>query len=73
MTKINESIKRATQKMVCAEHNKKALIKMQGDKIEFECCCDKFQKRISEAAKKAAKEAVTKQIKDAFKNIGKKR
>lgn len=64
-------IKKRTQNMVCSVHGEHAEAVINGDKIEFKCCCEPFKEKLLEVSKTAfgnhAKEVFTKMLKDAFK------
>ncbi len=71
MTTALYEIRKKTQNMVCSEHGERAEITINGDKINFKCCCETSRSRLLAVSKTAfgdhAKDTFTKMLKDAFK------
>lgn len=69
MSKLLEAVKAKTKNMSCSVHNQKTEIKITGDKINFECCCDTFKSKIVDVSGKTYKEFSENELKNMFKKF----
>jgi hypothetical protein len=69
MSKLLDAVRSKTRNISCSKHNEKAEITMTGDKINFKCCCDEFQKKIADVSGKAAQEFAQNEIKNMLKKF----
>lgn len=68
MVNLN-SIKAELQRMRCAEHNQAAKIRVAGDTLHFECCCEAFKTKLDSKLKTLMANAVKDSIDKEFKRI----
>ena len=66
MNKLNIIIKNKISNLRCLEHNSSTTVKINGDKINFDCCCDSFKKKAEEVITKTTKEFIQSELKNAF-------
>lgn len=67
MSKLQTSIKNKINSMRCSEHNQQPDVKISGDKISFDCCCDSFKAKTKDAIAKVTKDFVKSGLKGVFK------
>jgi|JI9StandDraft_1071089.scaffolds.fasta_scaffold1427232_1 hypothetical protein len=66
MNKLQISIKNKINSMRCAEHNQQPDVKISGDKINFDCCCDSLKENIKKVIAKATKDYVESELRNAL-------
>ncbi|HUH35111.1 MAG TPA: hypothetical protein VL022_04690 [Moheibacter sp.] len=67
MSDILKSVKRELEKKRCKLHGKKADIKLSGDNLNMNCCCDKFRAELSKEMDKAVRKSTDEFMKKLFK------
>ena len=70
MLRINyDSVKNLNRTMICSEHRERPNIKVIGDKITADCCCDKFKKRVELAITKEVENSAVKSVDKELKKM----
>lgn len=67
MNKLHTALKSKINNMRCAEHDQQTEVKITGDKISFDCCCDSFKNKTKDAITKVTKDFIESELKNAFK------
>jgi hypothetical protein len=67
MNKLQTSIKNKINSMRCSGHNQQPEVKISGDKINFDCCCDSFKYKTTDAIAKVTKDFIKSELKGGLK------
>lgn len=67
MNKLHIALKSKIRNLRCAEHNQQTEVKIIGDKMSFDSCCDSFKNKAKDVINKVTKDFIESELKNAFK------
>jgi hypothetical protein len=67
MNRLHVALKSRINNMRCSEHNQQTEVKITGDKISFDCCCDSFRNKTKDVIAKVTKDFIETELRNAFK------
>jgi len=64
-----DSVKRSLESMVCRKHGKHPTVRISGSSLNFECCCEAFEKELIRKSKSLIAEQAKRDINDSLRSM----
>ena len=66
MSDLLKTVKQNLERNTCNVHNQKPTIKISGDNLSLDCCCEDFKTNLSKKIKTEVEKATAEMIKKMF-------